>query len=117
MGFDDLDLIEDEKGFALELRQGERVKRFPLPIPFDAGVFEAGKAYPAGAGVTNDGHFFIAKSETVQAPGEGSTDWRLVVRRGKQGRDGKPGPQGPQGGSGEPGPQGPQGPQGRPVGV
>lgn len=59
----------------------------------DKGVFEAGKSYSAGNGVTADGSFYIAQRATQSAPGpaDSSGDWRLAVRRGKQGRDGRPG--------------------------
>lgn len=118
VGIDDASVTFDEReGYALLLEGGGRSKAFRLRMPFDAGVFEAGQTYPAGAGVTSDGHYFMAKCDTVQAPGEGSTDWRLVVRRGKQGRDGKPGPQGLQGGPGQSGPPGPKGQKGDPTGV
>lgn len=95
LGFDDYDLYLDEtRGWIMRLEQGERCKEWVLGIPFDARVYEAGKVYPKGAGTTWDGHYWIALAQTSDAPGEGSSAWRLVVRRGKQGREGKQGKQG-----------------------
>ena len=66
-----------------------------LPITIDRGVYEPGKTYERGDGVTHDGHFWIAQDETTEAPGDGAKSWRLSVRRGKQGKEGKPGKDAP----------------------
>lgn len=91
LGFDDMTLVFDAtKGYVLRFERGTLVKEWPVPIPFDAGVWKAG-AYPAGAGVTRRGSFFIAQKATSAPPDEPtpeSRDWRLAV---KSGRDGKPG--------------------------
>ena len=55
----------------------------------DAGVWTLGKRYEQGDGVTWDGHYWVAQEPTRTQPGDGSTPWRLAVRRGKQGREGK----------------------------
>jgi len=117
LGFDDAELVCEETGWKLKLVSGARTKEFALNLPFEAGAWEAGKTYAKGAGVTWDGHYWIAQQATHVQPGEQRPEWRLAVRRGKQGKEGKPGPQGPQGGSGEPGPQGPRGQKGDPTGI
>lgn len=95
LGFDGFDLILDEtRGWVFRLAQGARVKEWELGLPFDAKVFTAGTVYPKGAGVTWDGHYWIALKQTSDQPGEGSPAWRLAVRRGKQGREGKQGKDG-----------------------
>lgn len=95
LGFDDFDLSLDEsRGWILRLAQGDRVKEWALGIPFDAKVWTAGTTYPKGAGVTWDGHYWIAQQQTSEQPGEGNPAWRLAVRRGKQGREGKQGKDG-----------------------
>lgn len=95
LGIEDATLFfDDDRGFVVRLTNGERVKDFIVPLPYDAGVWESGKTYAAGAGVTWDGQWWIAVKETTSAPGEANPDWRLAVRRGKQGREGKPGKDG-----------------------
>lgn len=93
LGFEDADLVcDDAKGWVLRLASNGRTKDFPLPYPWDFGVWEAGRTYSKGSGVTHDGHFWIAQGDTLQPPGEGGdTAWRLVVRRGKQGKQGEKG--------------------------
>lgn len=91
LGFDDLAFVfEDTKGWIARFRRGDLVKDYPLGVPFDAGVWKAGK-YPKGASVTRRGSLFIAQRDTAAIPDENtpeSRDWRLAV---KSGRDGKPG--------------------------
>jgi collagen type III alpha len=116
LAFEDADITLDDDGWVLTLTGGNRTKAIRLPMLYDHGVWEAGKAYAPGAGVTWDGQYFIARTKSATMPSEGS-DWRLAVRRGKQGKDGKPGPPGPEGGQGPQGPTGARGPKGDPVGV
>ncbi len=107
LGFDDLDVRFDEgTGYVLHFERGELVKEFPVAIPWDAGIWEAGKVYPKGAGLRRDGSWWIAQTQTSAQPGHDKT-WRLAV---KKGTDGRQGPQGPEGGRGPLGPQGPPGP-------
>lgn len=101
LGFDDVDVIfEPAKGWLVRFTNGTRQKDCPIPIPFDAGVWDHGRLYPKGAGCTNKGAFWIAQRATKTRPGddtpESRADWRLAV---KQGRDGKPGKDGRDGGS------------------
>jgi collagen type III alpha len=63
--------------------------------------------YTVGDGVTRGGSLWIAEAETSEVPGEGSTKWRLAV---KKGQDGKAGPKGE---AGDRGPQGPKGDDGK----
>jgi integrin beta 3 len=98
MGFDDFDLILDEqRGWILRLVKGERVKEWPVPMPFYRGPWEAGSTYPKSASVRWDGALWLALKSTVEKPGEGSPDWQLLVSRGKQGREGPKGPRGDDG--------------------
>jgi len=107
--------LDGEEGWTLKFVGGNATKFVSLPMFYDAGVWEAGKTYPQGAGVTWEGNYFVAKVKTATLPTEGS-NWRLVVRRGKQGKDGISRP-GPKGDPGIQGPEGPRGPRGTPVGV
>jgi hypothetical protein len=95
LGFDDLDLgFDPERGWQLCFTKGALIKRFPIPVPWDAGVWQSGRIYPAGAGVTVKGAFWIAQQATTARPGDEMAEsraWRLAV---KPGRDGKPGKDG-----------------------
>jgi hypothetical protein len=89
LGFDTLDLkFTDTTGYVLEVTSGERVKCWPVPIPWDAGVWRQGKQYPQGAGVTFKGNWWIAQATTFNRPSD-TKDWRLSVRRGEDGKDAK----------------------------
>lgn len=60
------------------------------PVLRDAGVWEAGKTYGAGAIVSWDGSGWIAQRSTQARPGGVSPDsraWRLLVKHGRDGRD------------------------------
>lgn len=93
-GFDDLDVEYDgERTLSIVFTKGAHVEKrtIYLPIVIDRGVFKEGQSYVAGDGATYGGCYWIAQKETSQKPGEGQTDWRLSVKRG---RDGKQGPAG-----------------------
>lgn len=86
-GFDDLDLIEDEKGVVLRFGQGEVVKDFPLPVVFDRGVFKEDDDYRKGNGVTWGGSYWIAQKDDPGKPDTPDSGWRLAVKKGQNGRD------------------------------
>lgn len=68
-----------------------------LPTVIDRGVYQEGRVYAKGDGVTYSGSFWIAQGETDAKPketNEASRTWRLAV---KQGAPGKPGPAGAKG--------------------
>ena len=94
-GFEDLSLVFDEmKGWAVRFSRQDLTKDFPVPIPFDAGVWRPGRQYPAGAGVTVKGAWWIAQQTTSVRPGDenlASRSWRLAVRGGKDGKPGRDG--------------------------
>ncbi len=85
-GFDDLDMVETEKGVFLRFTRGDMVKEFRLPIIIDRGVFKEGSIYLKGDGVTWGGHYWFAQCETTEKPDTGK-DWRMAVRRGRDGKD------------------------------
>lgn len=93
MTLDDAELVTGADGWMLRLSAGGRTKDFPLPIPHDVGPWTAGATYAAGAGVSWDGGYWIAKTLTSDQPGS-SDAWRLAVRRGKQGKEGPRGKDG-----------------------
>ena len=94
LGFDDLELIfDDVRGHILRFQRGVQVKEWAVPLPFDAGVWQAGRVYPKGAGVTVKGAWWIAQKDTTERPSD-SRDWRLSVKGGRDGKDGKNGKDG-----------------------
>lgn len=87
LGFDDLDMVETEKGVFLQFKRGDVVKDFRLPVVLDRGVYKEGVTYQKGDGATWAGSFWIAQEETSEKPDTGK-GWRLAVKRGRDGRDG-----------------------------
>ena len=68
---------------ALETKIGDLQKR---KVPEYKGVWVDDTHYLAASMVTSAGSLWIAKRDTVDAPGS-SVDWQLCVKRGKDGRD------------------------------
>lgn len=87
VGFDDLDLVETDDGVFLRFVRGDIVKEFRLPIVTDRGIFQLGRSYNKGDGVTYAGSFWIAQEKTQEKPDSGK-GWRLAVKRGRDGKDG-----------------------------
>lgn len=86
LGFDDLDVTETDEGIFLRFARGDQVKTFRLDIPRDCGVFQTGRVYRKGDGVSYAGSFFIAQEETTDKPETGKS-WRLAVKRGRDRTD------------------------------
>lgn len=101
LGFDDMDFEHDEEGrVTVKFVRGERVKSVLLPGHVDRGVWEPGKSYRRGDGVTSGGSYWIAqKDEPSGRPGAVAA-WRLAI---KKGADGKAGPAGTKGKDGRDG--------------
>lgn len=102
LGFDDMTVVHDgERGFTFRMVRGDRVKEFSFKIPtvLDRGVYrEDKKDYERGDGVTFGGSFWIAQRDTPEGkPQDGSKDWRLSVKKGRNGADGAGGVRQPQG--------------------
>lgn len=88
LGFDDLDLVEREKGLMLRFARGDAVKEYPLPVVIDQGVWREG-SYAKGSGTSWAGSFWIAQRDTSDKPDTPESGWRLAVKRGRDGKDGK----------------------------
>jgi integrin beta 3 len=82
--------VVDEAGTPIE-----SVIRFPVPI--HQGVWRDATPYEEDDEVTEKGSVWLAKRDTTSRPGEGATDWQLIVKRGAEGPRGKPGDPGPAG--------------------
>lgn len=92
LGFDDLSLVfDDAKGYRLRFKRAEVEREFPIAVPFHTGIWQPGRSYVKGAGVTVKGSTFIALEETHGARPEESKVWRLSAKRGADGKDGKDG--------------------------
>lgn len=87
LSFDEIDLIEGERGLVLRLARGAVVKDLLLPVVIDRGVWRE-QEYSKGAGVTWAGSFWIAQRNTSDKP-DTSDAWRLAVKRGRDGKDGR----------------------------
>lgn len=86
-GFDDLDMVENERGVFLRFKRGDEMKEFRLPIVTDRGVWKEG-TYRKGDGVTWGGSFWICQvDETSDKPDSGK-GFRLAVKKGRDGKDG-----------------------------
>jgi hypothetical protein len=69
---------------------GEVVERtLRSPSLLYRGVFRDGDQYDGGDAVTYGGSLWVALRATTTKPGDGSPDWRLAVKKGRDGRDAK----------------------------
>lgn len=98
----------DDRAFQVKhaLTNGDRVVHdFSVPVLIYRDIYRAGEVYAKGDVVTWDGSaWYCVANLTKSGPAAIPSDWKLIVKRG---RDSKPGV------DGKPGPQGPQGPPGR----
>lgn len=85
VGFDDMDLVEDERGVFLVFAKGDVRKEFRLPIVIDRGVFKEHATYSKGDGVTWGGSFWICQGDAEGKPDSGK-GWRLAVKKGRDGK-------------------------------
>lgn len=78
--------FDEVEGVVKEI--GKRLKALETRPEFaDAGVYDHGKSYAAGSGVTDEGSYWIAKRAAGVGEAPGQCDaWRLAVKRGRDGR-------------------------------
>jgi hypothetical protein len=94
VGFDDMAASFDgERGLVLTWTKDGRTKTCPiyLPYPRYQGTWTEGKLYAPGDVVTQAGSAWYCHDTTAAKPGEGSTVWQLMVKRGRDGAQGAPG--------------------------
>lgn len=93
LGLDDLEEVLEDDGRVIVLRwkSGDRVKEFrhQTSTLLYRAVYVDGKQYERGDVVTWGGSTWHANTTTTSKPGDGSKDWQLVVKKGRDGRDGK----------------------------
>lgn len=101
LGFEDLDIAFDgERTVTLRFMRGDQIKEFPVVFHNAAiyrDVFKQGTSYARSDLVTWGGSMWIARQATSDKPGEGATQWQLVVKAGREGREGKAGRDGKDG--------------------
>lgn len=89
LGFTDYHVEYDgERTFKHVWTSGDRrvEKAFRVPVMIYRGLFVPGKVYEAGDVVTVNGSMFTCNADTMRGPGDGSKDWTLSVKRGKDDR-------------------------------
>ena len=89
VGFDDLDLIENDAGVFLRCVRGENVKEWRLPVMRYRGVFKDGQVYRKGDTVTWGGSLWHCDADGTDDKPDGPTkSWTLASKRGRDGKDG-----------------------------
>lgn len=85
---------EDLRSFTVTFRRtagSTYEKEFRLPALIYRGIYQDGTDYSRGDTVTWAGSVWHCQSEITKAkPGEGSADWRLMVKQGRPGKDAEP---------------------------
>lgn len=93
LGFDDLQAVQDgERGIVFRMTRGDRVKdcgRLTLPVTIWRDVWQESQTYSKGDVVTWAGSSWHCQDTTIDKPGEGSSHWKLMVKRGRDGKDGR----------------------------
>jgi len=92
LGFDDMDVESKDEGrtIVFSFERGDLRQTFELgfSVPLYRGVFRDGQTYLPGDEVTSAGSTWHCNKETGGKPGDGSADWTLKVKRGRDGKDG-----------------------------
>jgi hypothetical protein len=90
LGFDDLAVdFDGQRTIVLRFTRGAEIKTFAIELPYLKwqGTYRGTTAYRAGDVVTWAGSAWHANEATMEAPGERSKAWTLMVKRGRDGRD------------------------------
>lgn len=92
LGFDDLSIeFDGERAFKFVMARGELRKEFgPFTVPamIWRGIYVDGTEYKQGDTVTWAGCLWVCQTDSSSKPDNGSGDWRMAVRKGKDGKDG-----------------------------
>ena len=84
----DTEFRHADKTLVLKFASDDTLETHEIFLPYvrDVGVWKEGAAYLEGDGVTWGGSFWTAQKDTTAKP-DGSDDWRLAVKRGRDGKD------------------------------
>lgn len=103
----DFDARLEEDGRVLILSFGtselKKETRLQTGVSIYRGVYRDSETYERGDWVTWGGSGWHCNAETKERPGDGSKNWTLAIKKGRDGKDGDRGPEGPQGKQGLPG--------------
>jgi hypothetical protein len=92
LGFDDLDIeFDGERTFKFVMARGDVRKEFgPYSVPamIWRGLYVDGKEYKQGDTVTWAGCLWVCQKDSSDKPDNGSGDWKMAVRKGRDGKDG-----------------------------
>lgn len=95
LSIEDLSIEYDgERTMTLVFARGDKRKEIPISFPWMIyrGVFEPDRAYARGDTVTLNGSLYHCNVAATEArPGDGSGDWTLSVKHGRDGRSGRDG--------------------------
>ena len=93
LSIEDLSVEYDgERTMTLVFSRGDKRKEIPVTFPWMIyrGVFEPGRDWARGDTVTLNGSMYHCNmAETAARPGDGSADWTLAVKHGRDGRSGR----------------------------
>lgn len=92
LGFDDMTVAYDGvRTVTLRFARGDKLFEHALvfPVLIYRGVFQAGHGYAEGDLVTINGSLYHCNAPTQTRPGDGSPDWTLAVKHGRDGRNGR----------------------------
>jgi hypothetical protein len=90
LGWDDMtETFDGRRTWTRRYTRGDQVKEFTWKVPalIECGVWLHDRQYEQGDGVTCGGNYWIALTDTKARPGDGNSDWRLAVRKGRDGKD------------------------------
>lgn len=93
LGLDQLEVEQEGRTVVIRARGAGReleVGRVTFPTLEYRGVFAQGQEYDAGDCVTWGGSVWHCMAKTGEKPGDGSSAWRLMVKRGRDGKDRTP---------------------------
>lgn len=84
----DTEFRHEDKVLLLKFEASDTLETHEIFLPYvrDCGVWKEGAVYLEGDGVTWSGSFWTAQKDTTAKP-DGSDDWRLAVKRGRDGKD------------------------------
>jgi hypothetical protein len=82
-------VFDGKQTFTFRFKMGEQIEECAIKtdIPYDAGAYREGEAYPKSALTTFGGRAFIAQCDTTAKPDGTTKDWRMMANRGRDGRD------------------------------
>jgi hypothetical protein len=90
LGFDDVAVdFDGNRTITVRFQRGDQSKAFPIELPYLKwqGTYRGSAMYRPGDVVTWAGMAWHANEPTMEAPGERSKAWTLMVKRGRDGKD------------------------------